>query len=242
MLDVDVNMIIANNIQDELKKENKKQVDLAEGIGVSKQTMSKIMNGARAINAIELHKISEYLHVSMHSLMKMPEKSMKTSVIHSFMGRVKTEEWDCVFLDEKTPYISVRRAWHMESGEPVVNTLLKTPAAKRDVPIPKCLVACLKEEREKSESEYVISNSKGTVLTETQFVRVWKYITVRSTAERCYYTYVNGQSIKHRIKPRLGEHQPNNPKLVYTMDFKVTPHMLRHTYITKRTNMWLFSF
>ena len=69
-----------------------------------------------------------------------------------------------------------------------VNTLLKTPAAKRDVPIPKCLVACLKEAREKSESEYVISNSKGTVLTETQFVRVWKYITVRSTAERCYYT------------------------------------------------------
>ena len=141
-------------------------------------------------------------------------------------------KWDCVFLDEKTPYISVRRAWHVEGGEPVVNTLLKTPAAKRDVPIPKCLVACLKEEREKAESEYVISNSKGTVLTETQFVRVWKYITVRSTAERCYYTYVNGQSIKHRIKPRLGEHQPNNPKLVYTMDFKVTPHMLRHTYIT----------
>lgn len=138
-------------------------------------------------------------------------------------------KWDCVFLNEKTPYISVRRAWHVEGGEPVVNTLLKTPAAKRDVPIPKCLVACLKEAREKSESEYVISNSKGTVLTEAQFVRVWKYITVRSTAERCYYTYVNGQSIKHRIKPRLGEHQPNNPKLVYTMDFKVTPHMLRHT-------------
>ena len=41
---LDVNMIIANNIQAELKKENKKQVDLAEGIGVSKQTMSKIMN------------------------------------------------------------------------------------------------------------------------------------------------------------------------------------------------------
>ena len=30
----------------------------------------------------------------------------------------------------------------------------------------------------------------------------------------------------------LGEHQPNNSKLVYTMDFKVIPHMLRHTYIT----------
>ena len=89
---LDVNMIIANNIQAELKKENKKQVDLAEEIGVSKQTMSKIMNGARAITAIELHKISEYLQVPMDSLMKMPEKPMDMSVIHSFMGRVKTEE------------------------------------------------------------------------------------------------------------------------------------------------------
>lgn len=36
----------------------------------------------------------------------------------------------------------------------------------------------------------------------------------------------------HVVKPKLGEHQPNNPKLVYTMDFQVTPHQLRHTYIT----------
>ena len=71
------------NIQVDLEKENKKQVDLAEGIGVSKQTMSKIMNGARAINAIELHKISEYLHVSMDSLMKLPEKPMDTNVMHA---------------------------------------------------------------------------------------------------------------------------------------------------------------
>ena len=52
-------MIIANNIQAELK--NKKQVDLAKEIGVSKQTMSKIINGARAINAIELHIPREFV-------------------------------------------------------------------------------------------------------------------------------------------------------------------------------------
>ena len=34
---LDVNMMIANNIQNQLKKENKKQIDLAEGIGVSRQ-------------------------------------------------------------------------------------------------------------------------------------------------------------------------------------------------------------
>lgn len=87
---IDVNVMIANNIQAELKKENKKQIDLAEAIGVSKQTMSKIMNGSRPINAVELHKISEYLHVSMDTLMKMPEKLIDTNVVHAFMGRVKT--------------------------------------------------------------------------------------------------------------------------------------------------------
>lgn len=89
---LDVNMIIANNIQAELKKENKKQVDLAKEIGVSKQTMSKIMNGARAINVIELHKISEYLHVSMGSLTKMPKELADMNLICMFMERVKTEE------------------------------------------------------------------------------------------------------------------------------------------------------
>ena len=53
--DFHVNMIIANNIQAELKKKNKKHVDLVKEVGVSKQTMSKIMNDARAINTIELH-------------------------------------------------------------------------------------------------------------------------------------------------------------------------------------------
>ena len=141
-------------------------------------------------------------------------------------------QWDCVFLDESTPYISVRRAWRAEHNRPVISTVLKTKAAKRDIPIPGKLVECLKEAKEKSKSEYVISDRNGNALAESQFVRVWKYIAVRSTEERCYYTYVNGQKIKHVVQPKLGEHQPNNPKLVYTMDFQVTPHQLRHTYIT----------
>lgn len=125
------------------------------------------------------------------------------------------------------PYV-----WRSVNNRPVISTELKTPAAKRDIPIPGKLVECLKEAKEKSKSEYVISDRNGNALAESQFVRVWKYIAVRSTEERCYYTYVNGQKIKHVVKPKLGEHQPNNPKLVYTMDFQVTPHQLRHTYIT----------
>jgi len=141
-------------------------------------------------------------------------------------------KWDCVHLDDETPYISVRRAWHTVNNRPVVNTNLKTKAANRDVPIPNRLAKCLREAKEASTSEFVISDKDGNPLAESQFVRIWKYITVRSTKERTIYKYINGQKITKTIKPVLGSHQANNPKLVYTIDFDVTPHLLRHTYIT----------
>ncbi|MGM9667470.1 MAG: tyrosine-type recombinase/integrase [Eubacteriales bacterium] len=141
-------------------------------------------------------------------------------------------QWDCVFLDAPTPYISVRRAWRSEHNRPVISTVLKTPAAKRDIPIPKCLVDCLREAKEDSISEYVIADSKGEPLSYSQFQRVWQYVIVRSTKERTYYKYVNGQSIRYTVKPTLGMKQKNNPKIEYTIDFDVTPHQLRHTYIT----------
>ena len=71
---------------------------------------------------------------------------------------------------------------------------------------------------------------------------------VRSTKERTYYKYVNGESIKYTVTPTLGGHQKNNPKIVYSLDFEVTPHQLGDTYILiffmqglilKQFNIWL---
>ena len=141
-------------------------------------------------------------------------------------------QWDCVFLDVPTPYISVKRAWRTEHNRPLVSTVLKTKAAKRDIPIPQCLVECLREVKKTSISEYVIADSQGRPLSYSQFKRVWQYVVVRSTKERNYYKYVNGESIKYTVKPTLGGSQKNNPNIVYRLDFDVTPHQLRHTYIT----------
>lgn len=141
-------------------------------------------------------------------------------------------QWDCVFLDVQTPYISVRRAWRSIHNRPEVTTVLKTPAAKRDIPIPRILVELLKEEKKKSISDYVIADSKGNPLADTQCTRLWNYVKVRTVKERVYYRYVNGQKIRCVVKPELGSHPKCNPNLIYSIDFKVTPHMLRHTYIT----------
>ena len=121
---------------------------------------------------------------------------------------------------------------YVEHNRPVILTELKTKAAKRDVPIPKRLLECLKEAKENSKSEYVVANRDGEPLSYTQFQRVWKYIRTRSTKERTYVRYVNGEKIKHTVRPVLGQAAPHNGKVIYTLDFQVTPHQLRHTYIT----------
>ena len=141
-------------------------------------------------------------------------------------------QWDCVFLDVPTPYLSVRRAWRTEHNKPVITTTLKTKAARRDIPIPKCLADRLREVKKKSISEYVIADGVGEPLSASQFQRMWKYVTVRSTKPHTYYKYVNGQCIKRTVTPTPGGHQKNHPDLVYAIDFDVTPHQLRHTYIT----------
>lgn len=90
-------------------------------------------------------------------------------------------QWDCVHLDEEVPYLSVRRAWHLEHNRPVITRELKTKAARRDIPIPDQLVDCLREAKKNSKSKFVIANSEGKALSGTQFKRVWAYIVTRST-------------------------------------------------------------
>lgn len=141
-------------------------------------------------------------------------------------------KWDCIFLDCPTPYLSVRRAWRAEHNRPVVTEELKTKAARRDIPLPAVLVACLKKAKETSTSDFVIANSEGNPLSYTQFKRVWQYIVTRSTKERTYVRYNNGEKIVHTVSPVLGEKAAHNGKVVYSLDFQVTPHQLRHTYIT----------
>lgn len=141
-------------------------------------------------------------------------------------------KWDCVFLDTDTPYLSVRRAWHVEHNRPIISTELKTNAAKRDIPLPTQLAECLREAKAVSNSEFVVANRDGQPLSYTQFQRVWKYIETRSNKERSYVRYTNGQKIVHYVTPVLGEKAAHNGKVVYSLDFQVTPHQLRHTYIT----------
>lgn len=149
-------------------------------------------------------------------------------------------QWDSVYLDTDAPYLTVRRAWHTENNRPVILTELKTKAAERNIPLPDCLAECLREAKATSQSEYVVANSEGQPLSYTQFRQLWKYIVTRTAKPRTYRVYKdnkvvhdeNGKPVKRTIYPKLGEKAAHNGNVVYSLDFEVTPHQLRHTYIT----------
>lgn len=141
-------------------------------------------------------------------------------------------KWDSVYLDVDCPYLTVRRAWHTENNRPVILDELKTKAAHRNIPLPVCLADCLKETKANSQSEYVVPNRDGNPLSYTQFKRLWQYIVTRTVKERFYYRYEDGKRVKHTVTPVLGEKAAHNGKVIYSLDFEVTPHQLRHTYIT----------
>lgn len=161
----------------------------------------------------------------------------ETFVLLGLYAGLRREEslglkWENVILDTDAPHLSVQTAWHTEHNRPVVTTNLKTKAARRNIPIPKPLLVHLQEKKKTAASEFVIANSDGNALSETQWQRLWKYVVTRTTKERTYTRYKDGKKEVHTVTPVLGEKAPHNGKVVYTMDFVPTPHQLRHTYIT----------
>ncbi|MCL2212746.1 MAG: site-specific integrase [Oscillospiraceae bacterium] len=120
-------------------------------------------------------------------------------------------KWDCVHFGF-TPHIQVRRTLIFEDNvRPVLSDKLKSNAAKRDIPIPPVLVDYLLN-IERS-SDFVICNRDGKMYTYTAFKNMWANVTRRMLKEG------ESQSVTSHGVER-------------SIDFKVTPHILRHTYIT----------
>ncbi len=87
---IDMNMVIADNILCELKKQQKKKTELATALDISKQTIHKMLTGARSISAIELTQISRFLGTTMEQLTAVSPTFLNRNVTHVFMGQVNT--------------------------------------------------------------------------------------------------------------------------------------------------------
>ena len=81
---------VGRNIQNQLVKRNITQQTLADALNVSKQVMSKIINGNKAINVDELGRIASFLNISTDELLAR-NGNMPQTHNFSFMGRIRNE-------------------------------------------------------------------------------------------------------------------------------------------------------
>jgi transcriptional regulator with XRE-family HTH domain len=84
---------VGNNIQSILSKQDKSQQFLADCLGISKQVMSKIISGSKAINVLEIDKIAKALNVTTDSLLENKNNTEQNQYHYfAFMGKVKNED------------------------------------------------------------------------------------------------------------------------------------------------------
>ena len=143
--------------------------------------------------------------------------------------------WDCVDLDGPAPSIRVRRAcrW-IANNRPEVSDVLKSSAAWRDIPIPPVLVKELRAAHSASVSPWVIHNQKGEPWSYATLRSAWDSVKARSAgpARRRRKDPATGEMVPVVEEKRLGDRVRNHAASV-TIDFPVTPHILRHTYVTR---------
>lgn len=121
-------------------------------------------------------------------------------------------------IDLKNGYIHVRRAKPFHHGKGEVTDQLKSKAAYRTIPIPAWLLQILRGEHSKTNSLFVLAMRNGESLTESSFGRLWGIIKARTTDD------------PEKIGTPVSARHPN---VIYTLDFHVHPHLLRHTCITR---------
>ena len=139
-------------------------------------------------------------------------------------------QWDCVNLGEH-PYIEVKRALRWEHNRPVVSDDLKSQrsakdASRRKVAIPSVLADHLRSIQ--NESEFVL----GRAMTQTAFKNMWRIVERRQAGETTARRIVDGEMVKAPVTREVGEVSRNH-SVTRTIDFEVTPHILRHTYSTR---------
>lgn len=122
--------------------------------------------------------------------------------------------WEDVNLDRQV--IHVRHNAVFTNTKTIVSEALKTSAAVRDIPIPPTLRKALQEAQEGRKGAFVLHMDNGKPLTQSSFSNLWDMVRRRTVDD-----------------PAALGTTATNSKMVRTLDFHVTPHLLRHTYITR---------
>lgn len=152
--------------------------------------------------------------------------------------------WKDVHLDGPAPYLDVRQACRWpRNNQPEISPVLKSAAAWRSIPIPPPLLSALREARKNAAgdaqeppgAQTVLAGPDGQPWSYQSFRVAWDAVEARTarTVTRQRRDPATGETRPVPVTLALGDAVPKHPGVVISLDFTVTPHQLRHTYITR---------
>ncbi|MGN0985711.1 MAG: tyrosine-type recombinase/integrase [Candidatus Enterenecus sp.] len=137
--------------------------------------------------------------------------------------------WEDVDLDAKPPRLTVNNAVRFASGKAVFPAPLKSKKSHRVLAIPDVLAAALREGQAASKSAFVCPGQDGGCITYQGMRNVVDMIYRRCPASEGQIAR-RARLEAERGKPFAARRPNANMRMV---DFRVTLHQLRHTYITR---------
>ncbi len=85
--------MVGRNVLDALQDRGMSQTELADKMDVSKQVVSKIINGQKAINALEMKKIAGILGIDLDKLMESRSQDVSNDEsLVMLMGKIENQE------------------------------------------------------------------------------------------------------------------------------------------------------
>lgn len=119
--------------------------------------------------------------------------------------------WSDVDFEEGTITVNRSIVYPTKHQEGLINEEMKTEAAHRTIPVPDILIDVLKEERANSKSVFVFAMQNGSHMSAGSYRSLWRLIDYRT----------------------VGRTDSRRELIDRSLDFRVHPHLLRHTCITR---------